>query len=72
MLGVLVTLVVASLDEFHQTFLPGRTGTYRDVILDTFGGIFAQILVLLLWKTPTGKHTSTPSQVGPVGSVSQS
>lgn len=48
-LAVLCTLAVASLDEFHQTFVPGRTGAVRDVILDTMGGIFAQILLLLWW-----------------------
>ncbi len=49
-LAVLVTFTVASLDEFHQSMLPGRTGALRDVILDTMGGIFAQILLLLYWS----------------------
>ncbi|MFI5397430.1 MAG: VanZ family protein [Candidatus Binatia bacterium] len=34
----------AAIDEFHQTFVPGRTGSPWDVGLDTFGaalGIFA-------------------------------
>jgi VanZ family protein len=48
-LAVLCTIAVAGLDEFHQTFIPGRTGVFRDVILDTMGGIFAQILLLLWW-----------------------
>ena len=52
-LAVLVTFCVASLDEFHQTFLPGRTGQFRDVLLDTLGGVFAQILILLFWKAGT-------------------
>ena len=38
---------VAALDEFHQTMLPGRTGAFRDVLLDTLGGIFAQWLVFM-------------------------
>lgn len=29
--------VAAGLDEFHQTFVKGRTGTPRDVLID-FGG----------------------------------
>ena len=58
-LAVLVTFCVASLDEFHQTFIPGRTGQFRDVLLDTMGGIFAQILILLFWKSGTGKQLTT-------------
>lgn len=41
-LGALVsTFVLASLDEFHQTFIPSRSGSYHDVLLDTLGGFFA-------------------------------
>ena len=34
-LAVACTAIVASGDEFHQTFLPGRTGLASDVLLDT-------------------------------------
>ncbi len=46
-IAVLGTALVASLDEWHQSFLPSRTGTPYDVVLDTCAGIGAQILVLL-------------------------
>ena len=46
-IAVLGTALVASLDEWHQSYLPSRTGTVRDVILDTCAGIAAQILILL-------------------------
>jgi VanZ family protein len=41
----------ASLDEFHQSFVPGRTAAVTDVLIDTTGGIAAQIVagLLLLW-----------------------
>jgi VanZ family protein len=39
------TSLVATLDEWHQTFLPSRTGTIRDVILDSGAGLVAQIAV---------------------------
>jgi VanZ family protein len=45
-LAVFSTAIVASGDEFHQTFLPGRTGTPVDVLLDTAG---ACTLCLLVW-----------------------
>jgi VanZ family protein len=47
-LALLLTLLAASLDEFHQTFVPSRTGNYHDVILDMIGALFFQ-LVLALW-----------------------
>lgn len=43
--ALLLTAVVASLDEWHQTFIPSRTGTIRDVLLDTSAALAAQILV---------------------------
>lgn len=42
-----MTAAVASLDEWHQTFLPGRTGRFRDVVLDSSAAFAAQILILL-------------------------
>ena len=46
-IAVLGTAFVASLDEWHQSFLPSRTGRVQDVILDTCAGLGAQILILL-------------------------
>jgi VanZ family protein len=37
----------AALDEFHQSFVPGRTAAISDVLIDTAGGIGAQIVVAL-------------------------
>ena len=45
-LAVLGTALVASLDEWHQSYIPSRTGTPWDVLLDTCAGIAAQILVV--------------------------
>jgi VanZ family protein len=44
-IAVLGTALVASLDEWHQTFIPSRSGTVHDVILDSCAGVAAQILV---------------------------
>ena len=33
------TAFVASMDEWHQSFIPSRTGTVRDVILDSLAGL---------------------------------
>jgi VanZ family protein len=39
------TALVASCDEWHQTFLPNRTGTPWDVLLDCCGATTAILLV---------------------------
>ena len=46
-LAVWVTFLVACADEWHQSFLPSRTGLFRDVLLDTAGAIAAQAVVLI-------------------------
>jgi len=46
-LAMLGTLLVASSDEFHQTFLPNRSGSIWDVMLDCCGGLIMQSLVWL-------------------------
>ena len=35
-------------DEFHQTFVPGRSGEVRDVFVDMAGVAFGLVLVLLI------------------------
>ena len=47
-LAVLCTLIVASLDEYHQSFLPSRTSSPYDVLLDFCGAILGQLLLLAL------------------------
>jgi len=47
-ISVLGTALVASLVEWHQSYIPSRTGSVQDVLLDTCAGIGAQIL-LFLW-----------------------
>ena len=37
----------AAADEFHQRFVPGRSGNLPDVLLDTCGGIFG--ILICLW-----------------------
>lgn len=45
LLGLLGTAAVASCDEWHQTFLPNRTGSPWDVLLDCCGALTLQLLV---------------------------
>lgn len=61
-IAILGTAIVASLDEWHQSFIPSRTGRWQDVVLDTCAGIAAQILILLWWKS-FGKGTRGTSSL---------
>ncbi len=36
---VLLIIALASLDEYHQIFVVGRTGQLKDVLIDSIGGI---------------------------------
>ncbi len=57
--AILGTALVATLDEWHQSTLPSRTGSVHDVILDTGAGIAAQLLLLLLLRIfPTGRSAA--------------
>ena len=47
-LAVMVVLLWAAGDEFHQSFVPARTASAVDVGIDTVGGIIAQF-VGALW-----------------------
>ncbi len=60
--------LVASLDEWHQTYLPSRTGALHDVLLDSFAALIAQI-VIFLWlssrrRPPSVIETEMRSQSG--------
>jgi VanZ family protein len=58
-LAILSTAVVASCDEFHQTFIPSRTGTPVDVLLDTLGATTLCALVwLICWSKRSGQPVS--------------
>jgi VanZ family protein len=46
LLAIVSTAIVASCDEYHQSFIPSRTGSPYDVLLDTAG---ACALCLLIW-----------------------
>jgi VanZ family protein len=42
-LGVCLTL--AALDEWHQAYIPSRTGAFRDVLLDFSGALTPQLAI---------------------------
>jgi VanZ family protein len=48
-------------DEYHQTFVPGRGGTWRDVAIDGLGVVLAGALVWLRRRPPL-KELSFPTR----------
>jgi len=58
-----IVAAYAALDEFHQSFVPGRGAAVADVLLDTAGGVAAQLIaaLFLLWGD-IRTHRRTKSQ----------
>jgi VanZ family protein len=48
LLSWLGTAIVAALDEWHQSYIPSRTGTIWDVALDSVAGV-AFLVVAYFW-----------------------
>jgi len=48
-IGFICTVIFASLDEFHQTFVPGRSGNFIDVCIDSVGALAASCCLFLLF-----------------------
>ena len=49
-LAMLGTAMIASADEFHQTFLPNRTGLASDVVLDCCGALVLQLIAYFVMR----------------------
>jgi len=39
LLSLLLTITYAITDEYHQSFSPGRTPSFKDIIIDTSGAV---------------------------------
>ena len=50
LVAVLVAVVYASTDEFHQLFVPGRSGRFIDVLIDGTGALIGVLIVFLVYK----------------------
>ena len=55
-IAVIGTALVASLDEWHQSFLPSRTGRWQDVVLDSSAAIGAQLLLFFFSRASTNRR----------------
>lgn len=48
---IIIGAIYAISDEFHQSFIPGRSGQVSDVFLDTLGVAVGGLFILLIIKT---------------------
>ena len=53
--AVIIIFLYASSDEFHQYFVPGREAAFRDVLIDTSGGLIAMLFTLVVDKVKKKK-----------------
>ncbi|WP_289293474.1 VanZ family protein [Romboutsia ilealis] len=49
-ISFLGTFLYACSDEFHQLFIYGRSGEFRDVMIDSTGGIVGLLLIIFIVK----------------------
>lgn len=46
-IAIIACFLYACSDEFHQTFVDGRTGQFSDVLIDTLGGVLGCIIIMI-------------------------
>lgn len=62
--AIAVCAVLAALDEFHQTFIPGRSGQPSDVLVDLMGAacfLLVWFLVRCVWRACRRPDAATKS-----------
>jgi VanZ family protein len=56
LLALLGTALIASADEYHQSFLSNRTSSPWDVLIDCSGAIVLQLLVYVFLRVSRPKR----------------
>src|ERR1700731_1564830 len=64
-LALVIAAGYSALDEFHQSFVPSRTASPWDSLLDTAGAAIAQGLLWLWLRVRTRNSTDVPEEVAP-------
>ena len=49
-ISVIFCFIYACTDEFHQTFVSGRTGQFLDTLVDSLGAIIGCLIISLIYK----------------------
>ena len=57
-ISILWSFLYACSDEYHQTFVVGRSGELTDVLIDTFGAIIGIVLFDIVYKLVINRKNS--------------
>lgn len=49
-IALVICFIYACTDEYHQTFVNGRTGQFSDTLIDTLGGFISCLMYSLMMK----------------------
>lgn len=49
-IALIICFIYACTDEYHQTFVNGRTGQFSDTLIDTLGGFISCLMYSLMMK----------------------
>lgn len=55
-----LVIIYSLSDEFHQTFVPSRTASIYDCMIDTAGGLVMLLLVSARWRTTLNESPVNP------------
>jgi VanZ family protein len=70
-LAILATFLAAGADEFHQSFVPNRFGSFSDVLLDTYGAVaLCFVLFLAMQAVERRRRTACSPEPASVEAVS--
>ena len=62
-LAVFIGFLYACTDAFHQTFVPGRSGEFRDILIDTFGVLLGTLIITRLLPS-LARHRTAEGKTG--------
>lgn len=68
-LTLLIGVTVAAVDETHQSFVPSRTASVRDVLIDTAGVLLAVVPARLGWRRAVETVTGVLLWIGLAGGI---
>lgn len=55
-IALMISVIYAASDELHQTFIPGRSGEIRDIIIDSLGSLTGIYIYYLYSKIRRKKY----------------
>lgn len=65
-LSMVVSVLYAISDEYHQTYISGRSGEIRDVLIDSLGAITGVLFILMICRIVKAVKNKTQKAVSNV------